>query len=169
MQEVKDRLAGFVPRLKTAVNDIETFEGLADWCQPFVAEIGALCLVGYRVEVKKLYDPQEEESKEEATFEQAVTGYIRQFDEFVTDIQGGFKTQIGKLKFKLDSVKGDQKSDSIIPKLQNNRYATKYQQVDKKCKSYISNEEFIKILTDSIVQQEEELQEITDHRQQVVK
>jgi len=57
-----------------------------------------LCLVGYRLEFKKLYDPQEEEIKEQATLEQAVTGYLQQFDEFVSGIEGGFKNEICKLQ-----------------------------------------------------------------------
>ena len=42
---------------------------------------------GHKIEIRKIYDPQEqEESKEPARFEDEVGSYIRQFVDFVADL-----------------------------------------------------------------------------------
>ena len=44
------------------------------------------------IEIRRIYDPQEqEESKEPAKFEDAVSSYTRQFVDFVADLENQFK------------------------------------------------------------------------------
>ena len=87
-----------MPRLKTAVTDINTAQGMADWCEPFVTELAAACMPGHTIEIRKIYDPQDrEESKEPAKFEDVINSYTRQFADFVADLEIQSKSQISKL------------------------------------------------------------------------
>jgi len=87
-----------VPRIKTAVTDLDTAEAYADWCEPFVKELVAECMPGHVIEIRKIYDPQEEEeSKEPAKFEDEIGSYTRQFVDFITDLEIKSKSQISKL------------------------------------------------------------------------
>jgi len=53
-------MAAFVPRIQTAIAQVDSEDGVADWGRLFVADVVSVCLPGYRADIQKIYDPQEE-------------------------------------------------------------------------------------------------------------
>ena len=87
-----------MPRLKTAVTDINTVQGMADWCEPFVKELAAECMPGHMIEIRKINNPHDqEENKEPAKFEDVIGNYTRQFVDFVADFENSYRTSIASL------------------------------------------------------------------------
>jgi hypothetical protein len=75
-----------VPRLKTAISEVETKEGFADWCRPYVVDLASHCIPGYILEMRKVYHPQEE-AKEPPRFDRIMSNYTNQFVDFVSDFE----------------------------------------------------------------------------------